>query len=252
MYNRCSSTIKGGIKLLWKSVLSKGSKILDLGGILKNIFTYLLSTLPYIYSISLKYSLISWLKCNCIRPLSQARNYTRNFDALDVDLGNRWITAASTKETKEFPRDELISTYSYRHGCPRYSLVTHGWHYRFLFLFFLSLSLLSNFSSITVSSAHLFPYHESTTGPPPGWHERVFQPFQPCNVRTSNDRYTPHVRRNRVCWNIYRRGTFYRWICHAGNDNVVYRVVWRTGVRKFHLFWSLRFELISLRNENNN
>ena len=142
MYNRCSSTIKGGIKLLWESVLSKGSKILDLGGILKNIFTYLLSTLPYIYSISLKYSLISWLKCNCIRPLSQARNYTRNFDALDVDLGNRWITAASTKETKEFPRDELISTYSYRHGCPRYSLVTHGWHYRFLFLFFsLSLSL---------------------------------------------------------------------------------------------------------------
>ena len=146
MYNRCSSTIKGGIKLLWESVLSKGSKILDLGGILKNIFTYLLSTLPYIYSISLKYSLISWLKCNCIRPLSQARNYTRNFDALDVDLGNRWITAASTKETKEFPRDELISTYSYRHGCPRYSLVTHGWHYRFLFLFFsLSLSLSLSF-----------------------------------------------------------------------------------------------------------
>lgn len=65
----------------------------------------------------------------------------------------QWITAASTKETKQFPRNELISTYSYRHGCPRYSL-SHTVDVIDSPFFF---SLLFNFSSITVSSAHLFP-----------------------------------------------------------------------------------------------
>lgn len=94
----------------------------------------------------------------------------------------QWITAASTKETKQFPRNELISTYSYRHGCPRYSL-SHTVDVIDSPFFF---SLLFNFSSITVLLCPPVSYREPT-GPPPGWHERVFQPFQPCNVRTSNE-----------------------------------------------------------------
>lgn len=118
------------------------------------------------------------------------------------------------KESKEFPRNELISTYSYRHGCPRTRC-----HTRLTLTIPLPFSF-ANFSSITVSSAHLLPYRCSTR-----LARARISTISTVQCTQREQRDTPHVRRNRVSWNIYRRGTLYRWICHAGNDNVVYRVV---------------------------